>query len=207
MRAISGEQNPPWQRPIIARVRHFSASSDSTGSGACSAATISASVTSQQRHTMCPHRGSASMARARSASSRSANGLQRSRRAWNSPFASAPSCSATACATCSATAGAEVSPGESKQAMLKNPGASSGSPMTKSSPSALEARSPAKFAIMPREPASGHVFFAASSTKRSPSALVDRSVLLACSTAFGPTSRLPCTVGVTSTPLPADDGA
>ena len=147
------------------------------------------------------------MARSRSASSRSANGLQRSRRAWNASLGSAPSCSATARATCSATAGAEVSPGESKQAMLKNPGASSGSPMTKSSPSAHLARRPAKFAIMPRALTSGQVFFAESSTNRRPSALVDRSVLLACSTAFGPTSRLPCTVGVTSTPLPADDGA
>ena len=38
-------------------------------------------------------------------------------------------------------------------------------------------------------------------------ALVDTSSLLPCSTAFGPTRRLPCTVGVTSTPLPAREGA
>ena len=78
--------------------------------------------------------------------------------------------------------------------------------MTKS-PSAHEARSPAKFAMTPRVPASGHVRRAASSTNASPSALVDTSSLLPCSTAFGPTSRLPCTVGVTSTPLPAREGA
>ena len=56
-----------------------------------------------------------------------------------------------------ATAGAEVRPGESKHAILKNPGASSGCPMTKSSPSAFEALIPAKLAMSPLAESPGHV--------------------------------------------------
>ena len=202
----SGEQNPPWQRPIMARVRHLSASSDSTGTGPCRAATSSASVTSQQRHTTCPQRGSAAMARARSSSDRSEKGRTCVRRGSNVVRSPASNRSATSRATCTATAGADVRPGESKQATLKNPGASGASPITKS-PSEPLARRPAKFVIRPRLPTPAHVLRAASMTKRRPSSVVDTSVLENCSTALGPTSRLPCTVGATSTPLPTDDGA
>ena len=47
-------QNPPWQRPIIAPVRHLTASTSAAGSGPWSASTISPSVTWQHRHTMRP---------------------------------------------------------------------------------------------------------------------------------------------------------
>ena len=190
----------------MARVRHFSASSDSTGSGPCRAATSSASATSQQRHTTCPHRASAAMAAARSASDKSAKRRTGLLRASNSGFSRASRSAATSRAIRRATAGADVRPGESKQATLKKPGASGASPSTKS-PSAQLARSPAKFVTRPRVPTPAHVLRAASLTKERPSAVVDTSVLENCSTAEGPTSRFPCTVGVTSTPFPEDEGA
>ncbi len=115
------------------------------------------------------------MARARSSSPISENGTARRRRGSKSALGEAPA-ARHAGATSTATAGAEVRPGESKQATLKKPGASSGWPMTKS-PSAHEARRPAKFAMTPREPASGHVRRAASSTNAA-LALVDTSSLL-----------------------------
>ena len=104
-----------------------------------------------------------------------------------------------------ATAGADVRPGDSKQAMLKNPGASAASPMTKS-PDSPAARNPAKFVIAPRGEAAGQVRRARSTMSASPSCVVERSVLDAWETEFGPMSMLPWIVGVTSTPLPSGPG-
>ena len=186
----SGEQKPPWQRPIVAPVRHLIASSESTGRGPCSARTTSASVTSQQRQTTCPNAGLLAIARSRCSSVMAVKGSCGARRGLNDGLPPAPRRAATWEAMKVATAGADVRPGDSKQAMLKNPGASVTSPMTKS-PDSPAARNPAKFVIAPRGEAAGQVRRARSTMSTSPSCVVERSVLDAWETEFGPMSILP----------------
>ena len=191
----------------MARVRHFSASSDSTGSGPCRAASqLGLGHLAAAAHHVPPPRvggdggGALGVGQIRGSAARGSC----AHRTPGSP--APPEAPPRRRAIRRATAGADVRPGESKQATLKKPGASGASPSTKS-PSAQLARSPAKFVTRPRVPTPAHVLRAASLTKERPSAVVDTSVLENCSTAEGTTSRFPCTVGVTSTPFPEDEGA
>ena len=73
--------------------------------------------------------------------------------------------------------------------------------MTKS-PFASCARMPANVVITLRRLSPGQVLRAASATSFSASAVVSTAVPSSTSMAEGPSSRFPCTVGLTSTPLP-----
>ena len=57
--------------------------------------------------------------------------------------------------------------------------------------------------MTPRELACGHVLRAPSRIAVRPRRDVATESASACGSALGPTKRLPCTVGLTSTPLPA----
>ena len=116
-------------------------------------------------------------------------------------FFSNPNFSATCVATISPMAGAEERPGDSIPAALKKPSASSASPITKSPPISW-ARSPAKDVMTWRRGTFLTDCALVAPKEPSPSAVVLIPSLLSTSSAVGPTKRLPCTVGVTRTPLP-----
>ena len=204
--ASSGVQKPPWQRPMVAPVRHFNASRHSTGSFVRSAEATSASVTSLQRQSIWPASGLTEMAARRSSSFMSLNSAGSDNTGLNWGFSAALSFSAMHAATSTATAGAEVKPGDSKHAISKKPGALGTSPISKS-PVSPVARTPANVVMRARMLSAGYVFFAADVIAAKPSAVVAVASLSPWGTAFGPTSMLPCTVGETSTPLPAFVGA
>ena len=165
-------QKPPWHRPMVAPVRHFSASRHNTGSFVCSAATTSASVTSLQRQSMCPASELAAMAARRSSSLMFLNSAGSSNTGLNWEFSAALSFSAMRAATSTATAGADVRPGDSKHAISKKPGAPDTSPISKS-PVSPVARTPANVVMRPRILSEGYVFFAAAVIPARPSAVVD----------------------------------
>ena len=79
--------------------------------------------------------------------------------------------------------------------------------MTKSSVSARWARSPAKLVITSRTGRFGTLRPAVDSTVSSPAAEVATLSLSSWSVAVGPSSRLPCTVGLTRMPLPMAEGS
>ena len=109
-------------------------------------------------------------------------------------------------AAISPIAGAEESPGDSMPATLIKPFASSASPMMKSLPSSC-ARRPANEVITWRIGTFLTLNAAVFARESSPSCVVLTASLFVTSTAVGPTKRLPCTVGVTSTPFPILDGS
>ena len=196
-----GEQKPPWQRPMPARVRRFTASS--VVAPRRMASTISASVTVSHRQTMRPWSGLAAMAAARCASSILRKGAGRSRRGFRSARSrSASPASARRPSTVSAIAGALVKPGEQMPAARTSRGHATLRRMTKS-PSLGCARSPAKSVIALRKSRSGTLRSPTFLSVAMPSAVTDVSVLLSWSTAVGPANVLPSTVGETRMPLPS----
>ena len=102
-------------------------------------------------------------------------------------------------ATIAPMAGALDRPGDSMAAQSTKPGAIS--PMKKSC-RASWARRPAKLVMVWRSGMSLTARPDFSRTSSRPAAVVAVASLSSTSMAVGPTSRLPCTVGVTSTPLP-----
>ena len=107
--------------------------------------------------------------------------------------------SASSFSASSAMAGALERPGLLMPPSVMKPDAVAA--MTKSLRSEL-ARTPAKLRMLSRKLTPGTLFAAFSRTKASAAAQVAVSPRSAGS-AFGPTIRLPCTVGETSTPLPS----
>ena len=121
--------------------------------------------------------------------------------ATKSFFSAAGRYSPTASAMCLPMAGAQVSPGDSMPAASKNPGAPSGCPKMKS-PCSSWARSPAKDVITCLAGSALTLSPARFSTSCSPCPVVPSASGSSTSTAVGPASRFPWTVGVTSTPFP-----
>ena len=118
-----------------------------------------------------------------------------------SGFGSKPSFSPIFSAVHLAMAGDEVRPGDSMAQQLKNSGASSGSPRMKSPVSPVALR-PAKVVIKPLVGMCFQVRLACRSAFSRPPAVVRLSSLSSISSAVGPMSTVPSTVGAISVPFP-----
>ena len=100
-----------------------------------------------------------------------------------------------------AMAGEEVRPGDSTAQQLKKPGASSASPRMKSPVSPVALR-PAKVVMKPRVGMCSQVRLACRRALSRPASVVRLSSLSSMSSAVGPTSTVPSTVGAIRMPLP-----
>ena len=198
---MRGVQKPAWHRPMPARVRRLMPSMSSAPTGRRMASRISASVTVSQRQTTLPKSGLAAMAASRSAAVISRNLGMALRMGLKSGFSFSSSLPAICSDIHLAMAGEEVRPGDSTAQQLKNPGASSGSPRTKS-PASPVARRPEKVVMKARVGIFSQVRAASRRVLARPNAVVRLSSLSSMSSAVGPMSTVPSTVGATRMPLP-----
>ena len=120
-------------------------------------------------------------------------------------FLTAPNFLAIIPATSRPIAGAEESPGDFVPAILKNPSASSASPMIKS-PVSASARRPAKFLILSLKLIFSILLTASLFILSRAESVFPTSSLLSISSAVGPTIKFPCTVCATRIPFPISLG-
>ena len=165
------------------------------------ASIISPSVIISQRQMIFPYAGFSLISSARSSLLNVFGSRMPFLVATKSGFSSAPVSSLRISATILPIAGALVSPGDSIPAQSIKPLASFSSPIWNSCPSSC-ARSPAKDVITWRMGRPFTVVPAFLMSSSIPSCVVLVPSFSSISIAVGPTSVLPWTVGVTSTPFP-----
>ena len=173
--------------------------------GARIASRISPSVIVSQRQIILPYDGFLAIRALRSSLLMCLKRTGASLSGLKSAFSSAPRAFASSEATYCAIAGAAERPGDSMPATLKKRSFFLLGSMMKSSLSQCALR-PAKEVITSLVVRQGTDFLAATRISERAAEVVETSVLSSISNALGPMSKLPSTVGVTSTPLPILDG-